>query len=35
MLVESAEDLSDMLLVGSLDCGVDKDVIQIDYDANI
>jgi hypothetical protein len=35
VLAESVENLSDMLLVGSIVHRVDKDVIQIDYDTNI
>jgi len=35
VLAESTEDVSDMLLVGGLVCRVDKNVVQIDYDANI
>jgi len=35
VLAESTEDVSDMLLVGGLVCGVDKNVVQIDYNANI
>ena len=33
--VESLEDLSDMLLVGGHVSGVDEDVVQVYYNANI
>ena len=35
VFVESPEDLPDMLLVGGLVHGIDKDVIQIDDNTNI
>ena len=35
MLAKSLEDLLDMLFVGSLVHGIDKDVIQVDNNTNI
>ena len=35
VFVEASEHFSDMLPVGSLILGVNEDIIQVDYDANI